>query len=63
MDDSLLSLIERINRIIYLNQKEGQIDKKINKIMNLKTDDIIKCFEFIKLDTIVFLDTGEQNDY
>lgn len=63
MDDSLLSLIERINRIIYLNQKEGQIDKKINKIMNLKTEDIIKCFEFIKLDTIVFLDTGEQNDY
>lgn len=59
MDDSLLSLIERINRLIYLNQKEGSLDKKIDKIKKLTVEDVINCFQYIKLDTIVFLENGE----
>lgn len=61
MDDSLLSLIERINRIVYLNQKESNMDKKLDKILNVTKEDVIKCFEYIKLDTIVVLDKGEEH--
>lgn len=63
MDDSLLSLIERINRKIYLKTKDGNSEQKIDRIMNLKKEDVIKCFEYIELDTIVVLEKGEPNEH